>query len=42
MGDIYTEQLIKRKKTNKTMIGKIALILLTIAFFVLGMMIPFV
>ena len=40
MGDIYTEQLVKRKNTGKTMVGKIALILITIGIFVLGMMIP--
>ena len=40
MGDIYTEQLVKRKNTGKTMVEKIALILLTIGIFVLGMMIP--
>ena len=42
MGDIFTEQLVKRKKTGKTMVGKIALILITIAFFVIGMMKPLV
>ena len=40
MGDTYTEQLVKRKNTGKTMVEKIALILLTIGIFVLGMMIP--
>lgn len=40
MGDIYTEQLVKRKNTGKTMVEKIALILLTMGIFVLGMMIP--
>ena len=42
MGDVYTEQLIKRKKTGKTQMEKIALILVTAALFVLGMIIPYV
>ena len=42
MGDVYTEQLIKRKRTGKDQMAKIALILFTIVLFILGMMIPYV
>lgn len=42
MGDVYTEQLIKRKKTGKDQVAKIGLIILTLVIFVLGMMIPYV
>lgn len=41
MGDIYEEQLVKRKNTGKTMAKKIALILLTIALFGMGVLIPY-
>lgn len=42
MGDIYTEQLVKRKNTGRITAEKIALLLVTIAVFCLGLMIPYV
>jgi len=42
MGDIYTEQLVKRKNTGKVAVEKIALIFITIVVLVLGLMIPYV
>lgn len=41
MGDIYTEQLIKRKKTGKVQLIKGGLLSVTIAAFVLGLLSPY-
>lgn len=42
MGDLYTEQLIKRKRNGKTQLAKIGLILLTIVIFAFGLAVPYV
>ena len=42
MGDVYTEQLIKRKNGGKVQMTKIGLILVTILIFVLGLNRPYI
>lgn len=41
MGDIYTEQLIKRKNTGKVQLIRIGLLFLSVAVFALGLLNPY-
>ena len=41
MNEVFIEQLIKRKTTSKSVVGKVALILATVLVFLLSLIIPF-